>query len=138
LPKLYFILFHLHLCSLHITELNFFYFIFQLIFHLLVQNRINLPVKQPIRKNWTRKNRTFKKDWIGPHYCNCILKRMVFLGSNPLYPTHCPPLPVLVSKNHVSVTWFFFSFKHHLHEPIVNLIISFLFWQKTNCLIKSI
>jgi hypothetical protein len=89
---LYFILFHLHSCSLHATQLSLFYFIFLIIFHSLVQNRIYRPIKPSIRTN-----RTFKKGRFGPHYCNCGLRWMVFLGPNPPYPTHCPPLVTVYS-----------------------------------------
>jgi hypothetical protein len=56
------------------------------------QNRINRPVKLSIRTNRTRKNRTLKMGWIEPYYCNRKLEWVVFLGPNPLYATHCPPL----------------------------------------------
>jgi hypothetical protein len=88
---LYFIPFHLHTCSSHITQLSFL-ILFQIIFHLFVQNWINQPVKPPIRTNRTHKNWTFKKGRIEPNYYNRKLKLIVFLGSNSPYPIYWPPL----------------------------------------------
>jgi hypothetical protein len=81
----------LMLSSHHTIE---FYFIFQIIFHLLVQNWINRPVEPRIRTNQSRKNQTFKKDRIEPHYCNHGLEWVVCLDPKSPYPTHCPPIIV--------------------------------------------
>jgi hypothetical protein len=58
----------------------------------LVQNWINRLIKLSIHTNRIRKNQILKMNRIESHYCNCGLRWMVFMGSNPPNPTHCPQL----------------------------------------------